>query len=214
MNKNKSASKPCILVADDDGLVLAMLSQGLRERGYRVLEAESGEEAVTTCKKEKPDLAILDNRMPGMSGIEAAKEIFRAVQVPFIFLSAFDDSEIVKNAVNEGALGYLVKPIDVHQVIPSIESALARAKEIKALKKNEINLSAALSVGRETSILIGMIMDHLHLGAEEAENLFRTYARSERLKMTDIASDVVTAAEIVNTFLSSIQNVRKKDINK
>lgn len=214
MSQNVSAGKACILVVDDDGLILAMLSQGLRERGYRVLEAESGEEAVAVCKKEKPDLAILDNRMPGMSGIEAAREIFSTTQVPFMFLSAFDDSEIVKNAISEGALGYLVKPINVRQIIPSIEAALSRAHEIKALKKNEANLSAALSVGRETSIVIGMIMDHLLLGAGEAEDLFRSYARSERRKMTEIASEIVKAAEAVNAFLKSIENVSKKDMNK
>ena len=101
MNQYDTASKPLILIADDDGLILAMLSQGLREQGYRVLEAENGDEAVALCRKEKPDLAILDNRMPGMSGIEAARQIFDTTQVPFMFLSAFDESEIVNDAIRD-----------------------------------------------------------------------------------------------------------------
>lgn len=213
MNQYNTASKPNILIADDDGLILAMLSQGLREQGYRVLEAESGEEAVTLCQTEKPDLAILDNRMPGMSGIEAARQIFDTTQVPFMFLSAFDESEIVNDAVSEGALGYLVKPIDVRQLIPAVEAALTRAREIKALRQSEANLSAALAVGRETSMVIGMIMDHLHLGAEMAEELFRAYARSERRKMTDIATEIVNATETVNLFLKSIQDAALKRNN-
>ena len=154
MNNNvdqiKTATKARILVADDDALVLATLSAGLRELGYTVSEASSGMEAVRICDEENPDLAILDMRMPGMSGIEAARQIVTTSRVPFIFLSAFDDADIVEQAIAEGALGYLVKPVSAPQIVPTIEAALSRSSDMDSLKQKEENLSAALNASRRS----------------------------------------------------------------
>jgi len=202
MTKPNDSPRQRLLVADDDGLVLATLTTGLQEHGYEVVAAASGEEAVELCKQQQPDLAILDMRMPGMSGIEAARIIFSECHVPFMFLSAFDDEKIVDEAVNEGALGYLVKPVDVRKIVPSIEAALRRATEIDDLKHKEMHLSHALSSGRETSVAIGLLMTHGRLNAEQAEQALRDYARNQRRKMSEIASEIITATEAINAVLS------------
>ena len=115
MDRRNGGSKAHILVVDDDRLILATLAKGLRQADYGVSEANSGEDALRLASAVKPDLALLDMRMPGMSGIELAQRL-TSDEIPFIFLSAYGDAEIVKQAAEHGALGYLVKPLDVPQI--------------------------------------------------------------------------------------------------
>lgn len=196
--------KARLLVADDDGLVLATISAGLRQLGYDVIEASSGDEAIELCKTTHPDLALLDMRMPGKSGIEVAREIAVDPGVPFMFLSAFDGIDIVDSAVSEGALGYLVKPIDVNQIVPSIEAALQRSGEIRSLHDSKNNLTHALNTGRETNVAIGIVMARTGISSEAAEIALRTYARSTRRKMNDIAAELVKTADALSTLLNAI----------
>ena len=148
-----------LLLADDDRLILSTLGQGLRDAGYEILEATDGKAAVHICEISQPDLAILDIRMPGMSGVEAARLIREKTQTPFIFLSAYGDKEVVQLAVQEGALAYLVKPVDIPQIVPTIEAALARSAELAELRTSTHNLSSALETNRETSMAVGLIME-------------------------------------------------------
>jgi response regulator NasT len=205
------SSNARILVVDDDPLVRATISAGLRDAGYSVNEAGSGEEAVTACASSRHDLAILDMRMPHMSGVDAAREINRTTLTPFIFLTAFDDQVIVEQAVAEGALGYLVKPVDVHQVIPTIEAALLRAAELRALQNQQENLNVALHSGRETSVAIGLIMAETGLDAEAAERALRQYCRSQRCKMTEMANRLVEARETYTQLMAAIRNSTQSD---
>jgi response regulator NasT len=213
MNKQDTSSKGRILVADDDGLVLATLSAGLRELGYEILEASSGEEAVKVCLDKSPDLAILDMRMPGMSGIEAASQITKTSQVPFLFLSAFDDTESVNQAVTEGALGYLVKPLNASQIAPSIEAALSRSSDMDSLKQKEENLNIALNSSRQTSIAIGLIMSETGMSTSEAETALRSYSRANRRKMIDVAAEIVSTKQVYTTLMHEIRIVHDKTIS-
>lgn len=188
-----------LLLADDDRLILATLGRGLRDVGFDVIEAVSGEEAVHLAKEKSPDLAILDVRMPGLSGIETAQRLRRETTVPFIFLSAYGDTDVVKQAAVEGALGYLLKPIDVPQMVPLIEAALARAAEIRALRANEAHLNTALAAGRETSVAVGLLMERKRLTLADAFETLRSYARSQRRKVQDVAGEMVRAAELLNS---------------
>ena len=121
--------KARLLLVDDDGIVLATFGRGLKDAGYAVSIADNGEEGLRIASKEPPvDLAILDMRMPGLSGIETAHGL-KQLGIPSIFLSAYDDEACVKQAVAGGALGYLVKPVDVEKAIPTIEAALKRASQ-------------------------------------------------------------------------------------
>ncbi len=192
-----------IVIADDDYLVLATLSAGLRDAGFEVFEALSGEEAIALCEMKKPDLAILDINMPGISGIETADAIKR-FNVAILFLSALDEKDIVDTAISKGALGYLVKPIDINQIIPAIDTALTRASDINALHDKEKNLTTALHIGRETSIAIGILMAHSHQSAHDAELQLRQYARNKRLKMSTIAEQIITKSETLNELIKEI----------
>ena len=122
-----------ILVADDDRVILSTVRAGLEAEGYQTLTASDGRSAVRIGCAKKPDLAILDIRMPGIYGIEAARQLRDRAGIPSIFLSAYADRELVELATKEGALGYLVKPIMIAQLIPTIEAALERSEEIKRL---------------------------------------------------------------------------------
>ena len=187
-----------ILIVDDDRLVLATLGQGLRDAGYQVTEASDGASALALVSRNTPDLALLDVRMPGMSGVELAERLAAEHQLPFIFLSAYGDADIIERAKQLGALGYLVKPLDVPQIIPSLEAALARAAEIQSLKDTGEQLSHALESGRETSMAVGILMERQGLDRQEAFEALRSYARSQRRKVHDMAADIVNAAETLN----------------
>ena len=187
-----------ILIADDDRLVLATLSQGLRDAGYDVLEASTGEEAIQLCGEHSPDLALVDISMPGMTGIEAASKFQSEHAVPFMILSAYNDGNFVEEAVKLGALGYLIKPMDVPQILPSIETALKRSADLKELKDKEFHLNRALNTGRETSKAIGVIMERYRVTSDEAFEKIRKMARSQRRKVADVADEIVKASDVIN----------------
>lgn len=184
-----------IVLADDDRLILATLGSGLRNAGYEILEAADGDEALRLCETEHPDLAILDVRMPGKTGVEAAREIRARTRVPCLFLSAYSGTDVVHAAIDEGALGYLVKPVDVAQVIPSIEAALVRAAENRQLQDSETRLSQALAGSRDTATAVGILMERFHLRRGAAFEALRFHARSQRRKIEDVAAAYVAAGD-------------------
>ena len=181
-----------ILIVDDDRLILTGLANGLEERGYVVHKAATGEEAVALANTARPDLILMDIRLPGISGIEAARLIRDKVNVPVIFLSAIDDEEMVRVAIALGSINYLVKPITISQLVPAIENALARSRDISKLRSSEEHLSTALRQSRDISVAIGMLMVRHNATAEEAFEMLRSHARQTRLKTADIAKDVIS----------------------
>ncbi|MGZ5052872.1 MAG: ANTAR domain-containing response regulator [Methylobacter sp.] len=194
-----SNSKRRLLLVDDEHLVLATLSTGLSRIGYQVSIAESVDEAeATLASGERPDLVILDVSMPGRSGLELAERLCSFDHIPFILLSAYSDQEIVEQATNCGALGYLVKPVDTRQLVPAIEAALARGKELHCLRKTGQQLQAALDNEREISIAIGITMIQHRIGRKAAFDLLRNTARNRRCKLAALAQDLINASETLN----------------
>lgn len=187
-----------ILVAEDDRASRHLLSTCLKRGGYETIECETGTDAVRLAVEQQPDLVILDIMLPGLSGTEAASAIRREAQVPFMFLSALDEAQVVQKAIEEGALGYLVKPLNVPQLIPTVQAALARAQDLDRLRTAERNLSTALSIGRETSIAVGILMERHRLTQAAAFDLLRVEARSQRRRVSDLAEMIVGAAETLN----------------
>jgi len=179
-----------LLLVEDDMLILRTLARGLRDAGYQVSEAESGEEAMQICSELRPDLAILDINMPGISGLELARWLAPR-DIPCMFLSAYDDADFVRQAEQAGALGYLVKPLDVPRIIPSLKTALARARDLAVLRESEDKLVVALQNSREISIAIGLLMERHGISAEQAFERLRTQARSERKKVLDLARSLI-----------------------
>jgi response regulator NasT len=126
-------SKGRILVVDDDRLVLATVAHGLAQAGYEVIDADNGDDAILLAREHRPQLALLDIRMEGKSGFDVAATLRDAYRIPFMFLSAFSDAATVAEVQRLGALAYLVKPLDVGQIVPGVEAAFARIKSEPAL---------------------------------------------------------------------------------
>ena len=187
-------TKATLLLADDDRLVLATLAEGLRRSGYTVLDAAGGEEAIRLAGEHRPDLAILDMRMPDRDGLAVARWLCEYTDCPFLFLSAYGDAEVVEAAVQSGALGYLVKPLDVQQILPSIEAALNRGRELRALLEEEAQLSAALRLGREISMAVGILMAREGLDEQAAFERLRSKARTQRRRLRALAAELVKNA--------------------
>ena len=188
-----------ILVVDDDRLVLASLSEGLRAASYRVTGTTSGEDAIGIAGRDAPDLALLDVRMPGMDGIELGRRLRELAGVPFLYLSAYGDQDIVRQASEEGALGYLVKPLDIQQIVPSIEAALSRAQEIRKLRETGAQLNSALAGSRDISMAVGLLMMRDRINREQAFDLLRGNARSQRRPIAEVAAELLGSAENLYT---------------
>ena len=122
-----------ILVVDDDRLVLATLTHGLSQAGFEVIDADNGDDAILLAREHRPELALLDIRMEGKSGFDVAAYLREYLQTPFMFLSAFADEGTIKQVKELGALTYLVKPLDIQQIVPAVEAAFAqRPKALEA----------------------------------------------------------------------------------
>lgn len=188
-----------LLLLDDDRLVQATLGEALRLAGYRVVTASSVEEAEEVLAVGGVDLAILDVRMPGESGIDLARRLHAAdSDVPFIFLTAYSDEELVEQASEAGAMGYVVKPADPDRLVPAIEAAFARAADLRKLRQTGRQLQSALDADRDVSLAIGIMMERCRLGRQDAFELLRGQARTERRKLIELAREVVLAAEKLN----------------
>lgn len=187
-----------IVIADDDRLVLATIPPKLRSLGYTVYEAKNGEQAINLCKEHQPHLAILDIRMPGIDGIEAARQIQQDTSTPFIIFSAYSDKKTIAKSIEYGALGYLVKPIDIEQMVPTIETAIKRAKDLTALQNNKNQLIDSINNNRVTSTAVGIIMERHKLKQNAAFETLRSHARRHREKIENVAAQVITASDLLN----------------
>jgi response regulator NasT len=175
-----------ILVADDDRVVLFTLAEGLRDAGFEVIEAHDGLQALALCQSEAPALALLDIRMPGLNGLQLARRLRDETMVPFMFFSAYGDEDFVRNAVEIGALGYLIKPLQVATIVPMIRTALARAHDISGLQ-------SALASNRTIATAVGVLMRAEGIDQAAAFERLRRQARSERRKLEDLARSLVEA---------------------
>lgn len=189
MNQAHSPQAKLLLV-EDDLLILRTLARGLRAAGYDISEAESAEEAMRVCDEIRPDLAVLDIRMRGLSGLELGRWLAER-DIPFLFLSAYDDEAFVREARQAGALGYLIKPLDVPRITPSLETALARARDLAKLREGEEKLVSALQNSREISTAIGLLMERHDQSAEQAFERLRETARGQRKKVLQVAREML-----------------------
>ena len=188
-----------ILIVDDDPHLRQFLTEVIGHAGYETITAASGEEALVHIQKGEPDMALLDITMPGMSGLELAGRLKEATTVPFMFLSANDDSESARQAAAHGAVGYLVKPIDAPRLRVAFEAGLARADDIRQLRRTEANLNAALAAGRETSLAVGLLMGKFQTDRNTAFEVLRDHARSSRRKINEVADQLLAAEEMLNS---------------
>jgi two-component system, response regulator PdtaR len=190
-----------ILVVDDDRLVLATVVAGLRQAGFEVLEADNGDDAILLARNHRPRLAILDMRMQGKSGMDVARYLASNTSTGFIFLSAFGDPSIVDESARLGALGYLVKPIDIRSIVPAVNAALAKldASPAPPARAAPAAASGAALPGRDEAIAVGILMERLRLDQARALQALRSQAHAEGRSVESLAASMVEAANRLNS---------------
>ncbi len=151
-------SKGKILVVDDDRLVLATVTHGLAKAGYDIIDADNGDDAILLARQHRPDLALLDIRMEGMSGFDVAAYLRESLQTPFMFLSAFADDATVAQVKALGAVAYLVKPLDISQIVPTVEAALS---SVRAQRERLAATPASSGASAGTSSGVAPLHEHV-----------------------------------------------------
>ena len=198
MNQSQPVRRRRILIVDDDRQLCDLLVEALGQAGYEVMAAQSANDAMTAIATASPDLAVLDIKMPGASGLTLSELLRDQFAIPFVFFSAVDSEETVRQATMMGALAYLVKPLDMRQLIPAINAAVARADELHGLRQSESQLSVALQQNRGISVATGILMERLRLSRGTALEFLRRETRARRQKMSRVAEDLVKSTEYVN----------------
>ena len=186
-----------ILIAEDETLIRMDLSEMLKEAGYEVVgEATDGLEAIELAKQLKPDLAILDVKMPKLDGISAASEIFSIC--PTLMLTAFSQRELVERARDAGVMGYVVKPFTIADLIPAIEIAFSRFIELGKLRDEISDLSERLETRKLLDRAKGVLMQTLNLSEVQAYQWIQKTAMDQRISMKELALGILDPKLIKN----------------
>lgn len=181
-----------VVIAEDEAIIRLDLKELLEEEGYEVVaETGRGDEAVELVREHKPDLAILDIKMPVMDGLEAAARISTERLCAVLVLTAFSQRDLIDQARDAGALAYLVKPFQRDDLIPAIEVARGRFAEIQALESEVEDLTERLEARKLVDRAKGVLMDELGLDEQGAWRFLQTTAMSRRVKIHDVARLVV-----------------------
>ena len=194
------ASKGKILVVDDNRLVLATLTDGLMRAGYHVIDADNGDDAILLAREHRPDLALLDIRMEGKSGFDVAQYLRDQCRMPFMFLSAFSDEDTVAQVKALGAVAYLVKPLDLKQIVPAVEAAFASlgaaAANADSAQANPAR-GAALGDGPELAVAMatGVLMHRHSLTRAGALERLKKLAADKRMGVAEQAEALLAAVE-------------------
>ncbi|HLG00205.1 MAG TPA: response regulator [Acidimicrobiia bacterium] len=177
-----------VVIAEDEAIIRLDLKELLQEEGYEVVaETGRGDEAVELVREHKPDLAILDIKMPGLDGLEAAARISIERICAVLILTAFSQRDLIDQARDAGALAYLVKPFQREDLIPAIEVARGRFAEIQALESEVEDLNERLEARKLVDRAKGALMDHHGLDEQGAWRFLQTTAMDRRVKIHDVA---------------------------
>lgn len=187
-----------VMIVDDDPLILTTMRDGLQRAGYEVWSAASAEEALERTRETMPDAALVDMRMPGMSGLELVEALLDRAPVAVVFLSAYDDLELVREAAAQGAYGYLVKPALIRHIVPALEAAMVRSRDVALIEDEQERLRGALEGQQEISVAVGIMMERQRISRNAAFNYLRAEARSQRRKLREVANEYIAAEERLN----------------
>lgn len=183
-----------ILIADDESIIRLDLREMLTNLGYLVVgEAGDGQSAINMSRELKPDLVIMDIRMPNVDGIEAAKTLTEEKIAPVVLLTAYSQKELVEQAKEAGVVGYLVKPFKETDLSPAIEVAMARFAEFRLLDQEVQDLELALETRKLVDRAKGILMDTKNISEAEAFRTIQTMSMNNRRPMKDVAEAIVLA---------------------
>jgi response regulator NasT len=179
-----------ILVAEDETLIRMDLVEMLTEAGYEVIaQASNGEEAITLANLHKPDLAILDVKMPVLDGISAAEKIITVA--PVLMLTAFSQKDLVDRARDAGAMAYVVKPFTINDLTPAIEISISRHRQMKSLEVEVADLHDRLETRKVIDRAKGILMQALNLSEPQAFSWIQKAAMDRRITMKEVAEAVI-----------------------
>lgn len=187
-----AGEKVRVVIAEDEPLIRLDLSETLVEEGYEIVgEAGNGAEAITVVRDLRPDVAILDIRMPEVDGLTAARQIVGERLAAVVILTAHSHRDLIAEARDAGALGYLVKPFNKNELVPAIELAMARFRELVALSDQAESLADQLETRKSVDRAKGLLMDSFAMTEQDAFRFLQTTAMSSRSSMRSVADQVI-----------------------
>ncbi|GIW10685.1 MAG: Fis family transcriptional regulator [Dehalococcoidia bacterium] len=186
-----------VVIADDESIIRMDLREMLTSMGYQVVgEASDGQTAINLARQTRPDLVIMDIRMPDLDGIEAARILTREKIAPVLLLTAYSQQELVDGAKEAGVVGYLVKPFREPDLKPAIEIALQRYREFRALEKEVSSLAEQLETRKLVDRAKGILMDRHGLKEAEAYSRMQKLSMNSRKSMREIAEAILLNDEL------------------
>ncbi len=186
------------VIAEDEQLTRTIVRARLEKLGHIVVaEAGDGLAAVEAARQHRPDVIIMDIKMPVMDGIEAARQIISEVPCAILFLSSFGEQELVEQAGEAGGLAYLIKPFRKEDLAPALEIAVRRYRQISAQSREIEQLKDTLETRKLIERAKGILMDRHHMSEEEAFKRIHFQARNQNKKMREIAQSIITAADLM-----------------
>jgi AmiR/NasT family two-component response regulator len=186
-----------VVIADDESIIRLDLRETLQRMGHLVVaEAGDGRAAVELVRQHRPDLAILDVKMPELDGVEAAKEIAKDRLAPVLLLTAYSQQELVKRAMDAGVFGYVVKPFTESELLPAMGVAIARFGEFNAISAEAESLSTALETRKVVDRAKGLLMDRHGLKEQDAFRRIQQQSMNSRKSMREIAEAIIIAHEV------------------
>ena len=188
---NTQNKKVRILVAEDETIIRLDLVEMLTEAGYEVIaQAENGAVAVELARQHNPDLAILDVKMPEMDGITAAEQIISIA--PVLMLTAFSQRELVERARDAGVMAYVVKPFSINDLVPAIEIAISRHKQMKTLESEVADIYERLETRKIIDRAKGILMKAMNLSEPESFSWIQKTAMDRRISMKEVANAIIS----------------------
>ena len=188
---NTNSQKIKILVAEDETIIRLDLVEMLTDAGYEVVaQAENGAVAIEMAKKYQPDLAILDVKMPEVDGITAAEQIISIS--PVLMLTAFSQRELVERARDAGVMAYVVKPFTIGDLVPAIEIAISRHRQMKSLEAEVADLYERLETRKIIDRAKGILMKAMNLSEPESFNWIQKTAMDRRISMKQVAQAIIS----------------------
>ena len=189
-----------VVIAEDEAIIRLDLKEILQGEGYEIVgETGRGDEAVELVRERRPDLVILDIKMPGIDGIEAARRITAEIRVPVLILTAFSQRNLIEDARDAGVAAYLVKPFQRGELVPAIEVAVARFEELRAIDEEHASgqdgtLEDKLETRRVVDRAKAVLMDSHGLPEADAFSFIQRTAMGRRVRMRQVAQEVLDGA--------------------
>jgi len=195
VNEHQASSTPArrVVIAEDEALIRLDLAEMLEEEGYAVVgQAGDGEKAIELAERLRPDLVMLDVKMPKLDGISAAQRIAGQRIAPVVILTAFSQRELVERARDAGAMAYLVKPFNKHDLVPAIEMAVSRFAELQMLESEVADLTERLETRKLVDRAKSVLQKQLELSEPDAFRWIQKTAMDLRQSMKQVAEGVIT----------------------